>query len=488
MKTIDSSAPRTVRKVLIIYTGGTIGMKSSSKGYIPVPGFLKQVITNSSTLHNSNVKNTTNLSFILPESKVKGSHVFYDLIEYQPLLDSSCVSMQDWSKIAVDIHKNYHQYDSFVILHGTDTMSFTASALSFMLQGLQKTVILTGSQIPLSELRNDGIDNLLVALLIAGNYDIPEVCIYFDNQLFRGNRTTKTSATEFNAFSSGNYDPLLTVGVKANVNWTLVRNTPTNVEFSIQKTMSTQIATLQLFPGITPLLVQNFANSGIKGIILITYGAGNAPTDPAFLKALKQLTQKGIVLVNCTQCLQGKVEGHYETGQSLADAGVVSGADMTVEAALTKLSYLIAQNVPVEQVRRLMSQNLRGELTEEKQTKFSFKDQTFIKSVAAVLNSDIGEVKIALEPTLLCACANLGDLDQIKAMHQNGANLDSADYDGRTALHLAASEGHLDIVQFLIEQNVCLNPVDRWGGTPIQDALRHGHHHIATLLLPLVKQ
>ena len=463
-------------------------MQSSPKGYIPITGFLKQVITNSSTLHNSNVKNNTKLQFVLPESKVRGSHVFYDLIEYQPLLDSSCVSMEDWSKIAADIDRYYHQYDSFVILHGTDTMAFTASALSFMLEGLQKTIILTGSQIPLSELRNDGVDNLLVALLIAGNFDIPEVCVYFDNQLFRGNRTTKVSATEFNAFTSANYLPLLKVGVKANINWALVRNAPSNVAFSVQKNMSTQIATLQLFPGITPMLIQNFAKSGIKGIVLITYGAGNAPTNKAFLKALKQLTQKGIVLVNCTQCLEGKVEGHYETGQLLADVGVVSGADMTVEAALTKLSYLLAQDIPVDQVRELMGQDLRGELTEEKQSKFSFKDNTFIKSVAAVLDGDTSEVKAALEPILLCACANLGDLIQIKAMHQNGANLDRADYDGRTALHLAASEGHLDIVQFLIEQKVDLNPVDRWGGTPIQDAIRHGHHHIAALLLPLVSE
>ena len=479
---------RTIRKVLIIYTGGTIGMKSSEKGYTPVAGFLKDVLKNSSVLHNPKVKNNTNLQFVLPESKVKGNHVFYDLIEYSPLLDSSCISMNDWSKIAKDIYKYYDLYDSFIVLHGTDTMAFTASALSFMLEGLLKTVILTGSQIPISELRNDGIDNLLGALLVAGNYDIPEVCVYFNNHLLRGNRVTKVSATEFDAFQSGNYPSLIKIGVEAMVNWTAVRSSSVSTEFSIQEKMSSQIATLQLFPGITPDLVRNFAKSSIKGIVLRTYGSGNAPTNPQFLKALKNLSDSGVIIVNCTQCFQGKVKGHYEAGQLLAEAGVVSGADMTIEAALTKLSYLLAKNLPVEQIRHLITQDLRGELTEEKQTKFSFKDKTFIKSVAAVLNEDSGEVKAALEPILLCACANLGDLEQIKAMHNNGANLESADYDGRTALHLAASEGHLHIINDLVAQNINLNPVDRWGGTPVQDALRHGHHHIAEILLPLIKR
>ncbi len=477
---------KKIRKVLIIYTGGTIGMKSSARGYVPVAGFMANVLLNSSTLHDPKASNPTTLNYVLPESKIKGNQVFYDLIEYNPLLDSSFMSMNDWSKIAVDIHQNYEQYDSFVVLHGTDTMAFTASALSFMLQNLQKTVIVSGSQIPLSELRNDAIGNLLGAILIAGNYDIPEVCIYFNNNLLRGNRVTKVSATEFNAFQSGNYPPLIKVGIDAEVNWSAIRSTPSNIEFSIQKEMSSNIATLQLFPGITPEIVRSFAKGAVKGIVLRTYGSGNAPTHPPFLAALKALSDSGVVIVNCTQCLQGKVEGHYETGSVLADVGVVSGADMTIEAALTKLSYLLAQDLSPDAIRKLIPKNLRGELTEEKQTKFSFRDKNFIKSIAAVLNEDAGEVKAALEPVLLCACANMGDLAQLKVMLESGANLNAADYDGRTAMHLAASEGHIHIVQFLVEQGIELNPVDRWGNTPLEDARRHHHHHIVEFLSPLV--
>jgi len=477
---------KNIRKVLIIYTGGTIGMKTTGRGYSPVSGFLGAVLQQSSTLHNSRANNPTTLKYALPASKNTNSDIFYDLLEYCPLLDSSCMSTEDWIKITFDIQKNYEHYNSFVVLHGTDTMAFTASALSFMLQDLSKTVIITGSQIPLSELRNDGIDNLLGALLIAGNYDIPEVCIYFNNNLLRGNRVTKVSATEFNAFQSGNYPALVKVGIAIEVNWAFIRNSGSS-KFSVQQEMSRDIAALQLFPGITPELIHNFAKGSVKGIVLRTYGSGNAPTNPKFLAAIKEVSDSGIVIVNCTQCFQGKVEGHYEAGQTLAAAGVVGGVDMTIEAALTKLSYLIAKKLPPDEIRHLMNKNLRGELTEEKQVKFSFKDKAFIKSIASALREDSGEVKAALEPILLCACAYSGDLEQLKAMQQDGANLNGADYDGRTALHLAASEGHLSMVRYLIEQGVNINSVDRWGGTALQDALRHGHTAIAELLSSLVK-
>lgn len=470
------------RKILLINTGGTIGMKTSSRGYIPVANYLGEVLRDSSILNDPNLSNEKYLQYTLPSSKHLNNIVTYDLLEYNPLLDSSNMSMEDWGKIAQDIHSNYDNYDAFVVLHGTDTMAFTASALSFMLESLLKTVIVTGSQIPLSELRNDGIDNLLGSLIIAGNYEIPEVGVFFDNNLYRGNRVEKISASDLGAFGSGNYPPLVKVGINIVVNWNAVRSTPNLSNLKIQKKMSGDIGTLRLFPGITKETIINFAKPPLKGLVLLTYGAGNAPTSPEFIEALKTIVDSGIIIVNCTQCYEGKVELDYETGKTLSEVGIINGSDLTVEAALTKLSYLLAQDIPTHRVKELMVENLRGELTESKKTKFSFKDKAFIKSVAEVLEGDTGEVKTVLEPILLCACASRGDVDQIHTMVINGADINNFDYDGRTPMHLAAAEGHVEMVKYLISKNAILNCKDRWGGTPLEDALRLNHTEIADLI------
>jgi 60kDa lysophospholipase len=470
------------KKILVVYTGGTIGMKNSEKGYVPACGYLREILLNSSILNDQTRVDPEKKLLRLPHSQQYRNSVSYEILECAPLLDSSNMGMHDWSKIAQDIFDHYDAFDAFIVLHGTDTMAFTASALSFMLQNLQKTVILTGSQIPLSELRNDGLDNLLGALLIAGNYEIPEVGIYFNNNLLRGNRVTKISTTELEAFGSGNYPPLVKVGIGIDVNWTAIRSFSTKEPFSIQQEMSPHIATLRIFPGITKETVLHFSTPPLAGLVLHTYGSGNAPTHQEFLDALKVVSDSGIVIINCTQCFQGNVEAHYETGKILAEVGVVGGADMTVEAALSKLSFLLAQNLSQEEVKARMTKNLRGELSDPRKTKFSFKDRAFIKSVAEVLGNDVGEVKSALEPILLCSCASIGDLEQFKEMVQSGMEIDCCNYDGRTALHLAASEGHSHVVEYLISQNAKLNPVDRWGGTPLQDAIRHEHGDVIDLL------
>lgn len=334
------------KTIYVAYTGGTIGMQPSPQGYIPVSGHLQQQLQSMPEFHHPD----------MPDFVIK---------EYQPLIDSSDMTPCDWQIIATDIVENYLDYDGFVILHGTDTMAFTASALSFMLEGLDKPVIVTGSQIPLSQLRSDGQQNLLNALYVAAHYPVCEVGLFFNNRLYRGNRTTKAHANGFDAFASPNLAPLLEAGI--HIRRRAVEPLPAGSNKLLLHDITPQpIGVLTLYPGISANVVSNFALQPVKALILRSYGVGNAPQDPAFLNQLHQASQRGIVVVNLTQCQSGKVDmGGYATGNALARAGVISGADLTVEAALTKLHFLLSQALPIEQIRHLMQQDLRGELTVE---------------------------------------------------------------------------------------------------------------------------
>ncbi|TLX48521.1 L-asparaginase 1 [Pseudoalteromonas phenolica] len=332
------------KKIYIAYTGGTIGMKQSSRGYVPVAGYLTQTVKN-------------NAEFTREEMPL------FDIHEYCPLIDSSDMSPHHWQLIADDIKSKYDQYDGFVVLHGTDTMAYTASALSFMFENLTKPVIVTGSQIPLSQLRSDGQVNLLNAMYLAANYPIAEVSLFFNNQLFRGNRATKAHADGFNAFASPNLSPLAQSGI--NIQLIEGKLSP-YVEQALQVTsvQSQKIAILYLYPGISVEMVKNVITEDVKGLILLSFGVGNAPQQPEFLEILKNATDNGTVIVNLTQCIQGQVNmGGYATGNALLNCGVLSGYDMTLEACLTKLHYLFSQNLELETVRHLMQDNLRGELT-----------------------------------------------------------------------------------------------------------------------------
>lgn len=331
--------------VYIAYTGGTIGMKQSRGGYVPYPGFLARQMAQMPELQSEQMPR-------------------YTIHEYKPLIDSSNMTPDGWVTIASDIIANYDQYDGFIVLHGTDTMAYSAAALSFMLEDLGKPVIITGSQIPLIELRSDARDNLIAALLIAGGYAIPEVCLYFDHQLLRGNRTQKVDAVGFRAFDSPNYPPLGVVGIDIDINWSLTRPQP-QLPVRLQPLSRPLIGSVRLFPGISADIIRSFLQQPIQGLVLETYGVGNAPDqDENFLAALQEATARGVVIVNCTQCLRGTVnmEG-YATGNALRQAGVISGYDMTQEAALTKLFYLFSRELPVTQIKTLMETDLRGELT-----------------------------------------------------------------------------------------------------------------------------
>ncbi len=334
------------KSIYVAYTGGTIGMQRSEHGFVPVSGHLQQQVARMPEFHRAEMPDFT-------------------IHEYQPLIDSSDMTPQDWQLIADNIRQNYANYDGFVILHGTDTMAFTASALSFMLENLAKPVIVTGSQIPLEQLRSDGQQNLLNALFIAANYPVNEVSLFFNNTLFRGNRTTKAHADGFNAFASPNLTPLLEAGIH-------IRRLGTppppagQGELIVHNITPQPVGVVTIYPGISADVLRNFLRQPVKALILRSYGVGNAPQNPEFLQELISAYERGIVVVNLTQCISGKVNmGGYATGNALAHAGVISGMDMTVEAALTKLHYLLSQGLSSELIRQLMQQNLRGELTDD---------------------------------------------------------------------------------------------------------------------------
>jgi L-asparaginase len=290
-------------------------------------------------------------------------------ISFDPLIDSSNVTPSFWVKLATLIEENYEAYDGFVVLHGTDTMAYSASMLSFMLENLNKPVIFTGSQLPMGVIRTDGRDNFINAIEIAaarhnGRPMVPEVAIYFENKLMRGNRTNKYNAENFNAFLSGNYPPLATVGVHIRYNSELILKPGTD-QLKVHKSLDNSVLILKLFPGIAEIVVKNALNIvGLKGVILETYGAGNAPTDEWFIAALEQAIARGIIIYNVTQCKGGAVDmGKYETSMKLGQIGVIGGSDITTESAIAKMMFLLGQGHKNGEIERLLQVSLRGELT-----------------------------------------------------------------------------------------------------------------------------
>lgn len=304
----------------------------------------------------------------VPELKKIGSTI--STLQFDPPIDSSDMDPEKWVELVHIINDNYNYFDGFVILHGTDTMAYTASALSFMLENLDKPVILTGSQLPIGVLRTDGKENLITAIEIAsakenGKPVIPEVCILFENFLMRGNRTRKINAENFNAFRSQNYPPLARVGIHIKYDTYLVNYSQTDTLLRPHFRMDPNLVVLKIFPGITPQTVNAILNiPNLKGIVMETFGSGNAMTKQWFLNALKTAIDQGIVIVNVTQCSGGSVQMDlYETGNKLSSVGVISGYDMTTEAALTKLMFLFGHNMTASEVKKQMKKSLVGEVT-----------------------------------------------------------------------------------------------------------------------------
>lgn len=333
------------RKILIVYTGGTIGMSKSVNGYTPqLTSFIQQLDSIQELKDES-----------MPEWKI---------VAMDPLLDSSNVSVDEWNAIAEVVAKYYESYDGFVILHGTDTMAYTASALSFMLENNNKPVIFTGSQIPLCEVRNDARDNLITALMIASNENIHEVCLYFGGKLLRGNRAIKFSANDLIAFMSPNYPALADVGMDIRFHSASLLKENDGI-FQLQKLERVPIGVLKVFPGIQFGLFESIMTKSLKGIVIETFGAGNIPGNgKELLPLIQRAFENGTVVTVTSQCPHGSVAlGAYETSSGLKNAGALSGYDMTTEACVAKLYYLFSKGYTIEEIKEKMEEDLRGELT-----------------------------------------------------------------------------------------------------------------------------
>ncbi|KAG1685111.1 L-asparaginase [Nymphon striatum] len=456
---------RPESRVLVLHTGGTIGMIKNEQGvYAPEPNKLQQKIKQYPQLHDVDYL-TTSLNYqpdqeriiVLPKT-LEPKRVVYFIYEYQPLLDSSNMSIDDHVTIAKDIKSSYKMFDGFVILHGTDTLGYTAAALSFMCENLGKSIIITGAQ----------------------------VLVFFNNKLFRGNRTIKVSSSSLDAFNSPNMSPLVEIGTHIKVDWKSIFRSPYIEAFRVNELVNRNVGLLRIFPSITVQTIESFLRPPIQGVVLQTYGAGNFPSNRVdLLEQIKLASDRGVLILNITQCSTGSVSVDYETGKVLLDAGVIPGSDMTPEAALAKLSYILSKDEwTLENKRKKLQENLRGELTTIRTIKMD--NIELISAIGKYMRlSTAGEfdsLKDILYPSILDSVAMTGDVEKLEILFLDGANLSSQDYDCRTPLHIAVCEGHTDVIKYLLRKGASVHQCDRSNKTPLMNAIEFNQHEAIKLL------
>ena len=482
--------------ILILYVGGTLGMvKDPDRGYIPKRDYLKGFMFNHPSFCDKEytekyAKDEFKDFFFTPLS-VFNKRIRYQLKEFDPLLDSTDMTQKDWISISNVIASYYNDFDAFIVLHGTDTIALTASALSFMLENLRKTVIITASMIPLYEMRNDAVNNIVCSLLVAGHYWVPEVCVMMSNKLYRGNRIFKESNHEIEAMRSPKCPPLVIVETSIKVNWPLIHHVKGGDPLNVFTNLETRVSQVMITPYLTEKTFKAMMSTSFKGIILETYGAGNFPSNrPELLEIIKNAVDKGVVVVNISQCSDAMVSDSLGDGKILTDIGVINGRDMTPQCALTKLSYLLGKYSP-SKAKRYVQANLRGELTVDgvmegsKPTvlSYSLMDQ-LTQRMDVVLSVDrYKATSSTVYPGLVMQAAAEGNVKVLTLLEKEGADLDASDPEFRTAAHVAALCGKREVVEYLIREGVNIDRADRYSSSPLYYAIEKKHYDIAEDLL-----